>query len=94
MLRHTLNHPNKRKNTIVKNANIYGNLVFYKELLINSKIAYRINPTESSLSCLQLIQRLHDDELARVRHTIAPKVERITITNDLDFEEAISLVLN
>lgn len=73
-------------------SEIYRELIVYKQLLIDAKFAYRINPTDMALRSLHMMQGLHDNELARVRQLLSPKPKHIKVSNEINFEKALQTV--
>jgi hypothetical protein len=67
----------------------FAQLVFYKEMVIMSEIAYRIHGDEAALSILKQSQYFYEKELQRLQ----PKNELMVIKNQAGFEAALQHIL-
>jgi hypothetical protein len=67
----------------------FAQLVFYKEMVIMSEIAYRIHGDEDALVILKRSQYFYEKELQKLQ----PKHELVVIKNEASFELALQHIL-
>jgi hypothetical protein len=74
-----------------KIADIFQELIFYKEMLYSLQMSYRIYQDEGTLTSLRLVQKLHDQTLLMAQHK---KAQQVVVRSDIDFEQALQYVLS
>lgn len=72
-------------------TNAHSQLLFYKEMLIMSQIAYRIHGDDGSLSVLKRAQYFYEKAKSRFEQQCTQTV--ITVENTSDFENVLQHVL-